>query len=118
MSYYDQPIEGRTMVLTNDNENPGYSGDSLDWGDDMTGQYRVYWYLPASSGYGGITNMDWPNDLQGQIYPMLEQLREGKISKEAVNQLVYEYSGNRLFNEWDNYVEYYNNGPVHCIRPA
>ena len=117
MSYY-QPIEGRTMIIQV-NADTGYSGDSLEWGDGQTGQYRVYWsYISGSGSYGGITGIDWPQDLQNTIYPLLDGLSTGSSTVEKINQVLYEYSGNRLFNQWDDYVEHYNANAVHCIRPA
>ena len=117
MSNYT-PIEGRTLVL-DAGTSTGFSGESLDWGDGQTGQYRVYWYYdPNTGGYGGITNINWPEDFQSTIYPLLDALRLGNGTIEAVNEALYIYSGNRLFNHWDDYVEYYNSGSVTCIRPA
>lgn len=117
MSSYE-PIEGETMTLQVDAD-AGFSGDSLEWGDGQTGQYRVYWYYdPSSSGYGGITSIDWPVDFQSTVYPLLDKLKEGSGTVEDVNQALYLYSGGRLFNNWDEYVEYYNKNAVTCIRPA
>lgn len=117
MANYDEPIEGRTMTLQTDADT-GYSGDSLEWGDGQTGQYRVYWYWdPSVPGYGGITGKDWPGDFQS-IYPILDRLRLGSATVEDVNEALYAYSGGRLFNNWDDYVEYYNSNGVNCIRPA
>lgn len=116
MSNYE-PIQGRTMILQVDADT-GYSGESLDWGDGQTGQYRVYWSVPAESGYGGITGKDWPSDLQNIIYEMIDGLRNGTHTIQEINEAVYDYSGGRLFNQWDNYVEYYNSGTTHCITPA
>lgn len=117
MSNYS-PIEGRTMVLDVE-ATPGYSGQSLDWGDGQTGQYRVYWYYDPTSGtYGGITNIDWPLDFQATVYPLLNGLENGTNTEQDINEKLYQYSGNRLFNNWDDYVTYYNSRPVTCIRPA
>lgn len=118
MANYDEPIEGQTMVLQTDADT-GYSGESLDWGDGQTGQYRVYWYWdPSSGGYGGITGKNWPDDFQSTIYPILAGLENGTNTLQDVNEALYEYSGGRLFNNWDEYVEEYNGNGISCIRPA
>ena len=124
MNYYDQPIEGRTMVLTNDNENPGYSGDSLDYDGGQSGDYRVYWYWnPTNPSAGGITNISWPSDFDAHsesspIQSLLQQLQNDG-NREPINQAVYNYAHYHLFvGDWTSFRNTYNAGGVDCIREA
>ena len=123
MSNY-MPIEGRTMVLEADDSNAGYSGDSLDYGGGQSGDWRVYWYWDPATSRGGITNISWPSDFDTysgalSIYSLLEQLEEGSITTEVINEAVYTYARYHLFyGGWDNFRDTYNANAVDCVRPA
>ncbi len=120
------PIEGQTMVLSN-NEDIGYSGDSLDYGGGQSGDWRVYWYWdPTTQLAGGITNINWPEDFDSfsgaaPIMTLLHQLQSGEITTETINQAVYNYAYYHLMHDdgdWTNFRNIYNANAVDCIRPA
>lgn len=121
MSSYET-IRGRTMTLQTDNE-VDYSGVSIS--DDRPGSYRVVWSWNLNSQTGGITGINWPNEIKDQVLVLISQISLGTAVEDDVSSIVYYYT-NRLLQVSDPETMYdfyefrddYNAGGANCVQFA